>query len=146
MKTSESDRPILLVEDNENDIALTLKAFEMQQIVNPVVVCRDGVEVIEIIKEWQSGRKAPVLILLDLKLPRIDGFQVLETIKSTEKFKEIPIIVLTSSKEERDIQKAYALGVNSYLVKPIEFEKFLYIAEQIKIYWTVLNISPTGLP
>jgi CheY-like chemotaxis protein len=136
--------PILLVDDNEYDIDLALRAFKKQQFANPIEVCHDGVEVMEIVKEWDEGRPPPVLILLDLKMPRINGLQVLAYLKGIEKYKEIPVVVLTTSSEDSDVNKAYALGANSYIVKPVEFSKFLQIASQIKLYWMALNSIPKG--
>lgn len=146
MNSTETHPPILLVDDNECDIDLALRAFKKQKFLNPIEVCHDGVEVMDIVKEWDKGRIPPVLILLDLKMPRINGLQVLAYLKGTEKYKDIPIVVLTTSKEDSDIAKAYSLGANSYIVKPVEYSKFLQIAAQIKLYWTVLNSFPIGMP
>ena len=144
MSSTESLPPILLVDDNEYDIDLALRAFKKQHLLNPIEICHDGVEVMDKVKEWDGGHTPPILILLDLKMPRINGLQVLAYLKGAEKYKEIPIVVLTTSKEDSDIAAAYALGANSYIVKPVEFSKFLQIASQIKLYWTEMNSFPTG--
>jgi CheY-like chemotaxis protein len=133
---------ILLVEDNQADIDLALYAFKKAQFANPIEVCRDGEEVIEKIVGWENGLQKPICILLDLKMPRINGLEILVKIK--EKFPGIPVIMLTSSNEVTDVEKAYSLGANSYIVKPVELDKFIQIAREIKLYWMVLNTSPAG--
>ena len=138
-------QPILVVEDNETDIDLALRAFKKQKLLNPIEIARDGVEVLDLIKEWESGHPQPIVILLDLKLPRMDGLEVLSLLKGNEKYKKIPIVVLTTSREDSDIKNAYSLGANSYIVKPVEFEKFTEITSQIEIYWTIMNDIPTGM-
>ncbi len=135
-------RTIFLVEDNPMDIDLTKRAFARRKVLNPIEIARDGEEAIEHIARWEAGEPQPVVILLDLKLPKIDGLEVLQRVKSHPKFSTIPVIVLTSSSEDRDIDTAYRLGANSYIVKPVDFEKFLEVASQIDLYWNVLNISP----
>lgn len=131
--------PILLVEDNPVDIDLTLRAFQKQNLTNPIIVARDGEEAINFIDKWEDGDQIPVVILLDLKMPKIDGLDVLKVLKSHSVFKTIPVVVLTSSSEVNDVQSAYKLGANSYIVKPVEFDKFVDVAAQIQLYWNVLN-------
>ena len=134
-----SDRPILLVEDNPMDVDLTLRAFKRRQVSNPVHVARDGEEALAWIPRWEAGEPAPVVILLDLKLPRVDGLEVLRQIKSHPTLRIIPVVVLTTSAEHADVQTAYQLGANSYIVKPVEFEKFMDVTGQIDLYWTLVN-------
>lgn len=131
--------PILLVEDNPVDVDLTLRAFSKRNLTNPINVARDGEEAILWIKRWEEGDKIPVVILLDLKLPKYSGLEVLKELKSHEVFKTIPVVVLTSSAEDVDVEAAYKLGANSYIVKPVDFDKFVEIAGQIELYWNVLN-------
>jgi len=135
-------RPILLVEDNMMDIDLTLRAFKRRRLSNPVVVARDGQEALDYIGRWEEGEITPLVVLLDLKLPKVDGLTVLQQLKSRESFIQIPVVVLTSSTENRDIEEAYRLGANSYIVKPIDFDKFVEVARQIEIYWLALNTLP----
>lgn len=131
--------PILLVEDNPVDVDLTLRAFKSQNLTNNIVVARDGEMALQQIDLWDKGGQIPVVILLDLKLPKIDGLEVLKTLKMHQVYNTIPVVVLTSSGDERDIAEAYKLGVNSYIVKPVSFDKFVEVAAQIELYWTVLN-------
>jgi CheY-like chemotaxis protein len=130
---------ILLVEDNPVDVDLTLRAFRKKKLTNPVLVARDGEEAISFITKWETGVHPPIVILLDLKLPKFSGLEVLKKIKSHETFKTIPVVVLTSSSSDLDIKAAYELGANSYIVKPVNFNKFVDVAEQIELYWKVLN-------
>lgn len=132
---------ILLVEDNPVDLDLTLRAFAKRKLTNPVTVARDGPEALEWIPRWESGEPWPALILLDLKLPKIDGLEVLREFKAHPSLRTIPIVVLTTSNEDLDIQKAYQLGANSYIVKPMDFDKFIEVAAQVELYWCVLNKS-----
>ena len=132
-------RAILLVEDNPVDIDLTKKAFARRHLTNQIEVARDGEEALAWFTRWEMGDPLPMLILLDLNLPKIDGLEVLRQFKSHPTFCIIPIVVLTTSAEDRDVQIAYKLGANSYIVKPVDFEKFLEVAEQVNLYWTVLN-------
>ncbi len=127
-------RPILLVEDNPMDIDLTRRAFARRKLVNPVEVARDGQEALDYVSRWETGEPLPVVILLDLKLPKVDGLDILRHIKTHPQFRTIPIVVLTTSADTHDIQAAYELGVNSYIVKPVDFDKFVQIAEQIEVY------------
>ena len=139
-------RPILLVEDNPMDLDLTLRAFARRKLVNPLEVARDGEEALRYIARWDAGQEVPSVILLDLKIPKIDGLEVLRRIKENTKYNLIPVVVLTSSAEERDIQTAYKLGANSYIVKPVDFDKFLEVASQIDLYWMIMNTTPRVPP
>lgn len=133
------NNPILLVEDNPLDLDLTLRAFSAQKLTNPMQIARDGEEALAFIPKWENGEPKPVVILLDLKLPKINGLEVLKTIKSHPEYKTIPIVILTTSAESSDVKTAYESGANSYIVKPVDYEKFIEVAKQIELYWTVLN-------
>jgi hypothetical protein len=139
MQSSYANNPILLVEDNPVDLDLTIRAFSLSNLTNPIIVARDGEEALEFIQRWEQGESLPVVILLDLKLPKVDGLEVLKTIKSHPDFQAIPIVVLTSSAESSDVKSAYKFGANSYIVKPVDFEKFIEVAKHIELYWNVLN-------
>lgn len=139
MTENKQNFPIFLVEDNPVDVDLTLRAFKKQNLINPIIVARDGEEAINWIKRWEDGDKVPVVILLDLKLPKYSGLEVLQAIKSHSVFQTIPVVVLTSSAEDSDVEAAYKLGANSYIVKPVDFDKFVEMAGQIELYWNVLN-------
>ncbi len=135
---------ILLVEDNPNDVELTLHAFKTANLANTIHVARDGVEAIEFLFGADSGAVAkpaakPKLILLDLKLPRLDGHEVLKLVKNDPRTSGIPVVVLTSSSEERDVMRTYDSGANSYIVKPVDFEQFTEAVRDIGAYWLVLN-------
>lgn len=139
-----SERPILLVEDNPDDEALTLRAFSKNRISNPVVVARDGVEALDYLfgtGSQTAGNSAvlPAVILLDLKLPRIDGLEVLRRIRAHERTALLPVVILTTSREQIDIFEGYSLGANSYIRKPVDFEKFIQAIGQLGLYWLVLN-------
>jgi CheY-like chemotaxis protein len=134
--------PILLVEDNPMDLDLALRAFERKRLSNPIQVARDGEEALAWLPRWEAGEPLPALILLDLKLPRVDGLDVLRRLKQHERFRHIPVVVLTSSAEDKDISTAYDLGVNSYIVKPVSFERFMEVVQHIELYWCVLNRIP----
>ncbi len=138
---------ILLVEDNPDDVELTLRALKNQNIANRIEIVRDGAEALDFIfcTGDYSDRKmenAPKVVLLDLKLPKVDGLEVLKKIKSDPRTKAIPVVVLTSSREERDIVKSYKLGVNSYISKPVNFEQFSESVRQLGLYWLLLNEPP----
>jgi two-component system response regulator len=140
---------ILLVEDNPNDEMLALHAFKRQKVANEVHVVRDGAEALEYIfcTGAYADRKIenPKVILLDLKLPYVDGIEVLRQIRSDPRTKLIPVVVLTSSNEERDVIEAYKLGVNSYIVKPVDFDQFNGVAKQLGYYWLLLNRQPDSV-
>ncbi len=142
MSGCESLAPMLIIEDNQADIELALYAFKKIQFANPIEISRDGIEVFQKIIEWETGSVKPVCILLDLKLPRVNGFEILTRLKAA--YPAIPVIILTSSNEDSDIKKAYSLGANSYIVKPVELGKFIEIANQINLYWVVLNAGFAG--
>lgn len=128
---------ILLVEDNADDEALTLRALQKNHISNEVVVARDGAEAIELL--FGAKPIVPQLVLLDLKLPKIDGLEVLRRVRADARTKLLPIVVLTSSKEERDVVESYSLGANSYVRKPVDFEQFVEAVKSLGLYWLVIN-------
>lgn len=134
-------RPILLVEDNPMDVELTVRVFAHRHLLNPVEVARDGEEALQRVVDWEQGALAPVVILLDLKLPRIDGLEVLRRLKTHPRFRAIPVVVLTTSAEDRDVQQAYDFGANSYIVKPVSFDKFVEVAKHIEVYWCAMNTT-----
>ncbi len=135
-------RPILLVEDNPQDLDLTLRAFKRRNLANPIEVARDGQEALDFIPRWEAGETPPLVILLDLKLPKVDGLEVLLHLRATPASATLPVVVLTSSAEDRDVQTAYRLHANSYIVKPVDFDKFMEVATQIELYWCLLNHPP----
>ena len=141
---------ILLVEDNPNDVELTMHAFERNNLANAVHVARDGQEALDYlagIDDGNGGGNArPKVVLLDLKLPRVDGLEVLRAIRQDEKLRTLPVVVLTSSREDRDIVESYDLGVSSYLVKPIDFDKFVETVRALGFYWVLLNEPPPSVP
>ena len=139
---SNQNRPILLIEDNPMDIDLTKRAFTKRKVLNTIEVAKDGEEALAYLERWEAGEPLPVVILLDLKLPKIGGLELLQIFKTHAEYQTIPIIILTSSAEDIDIQTAYELGANSYIVKPVDFEKFVDVAAHIDIYWNVINIPP----
>jgi len=141
-KNNNSYRPILLVEDNPLDIDLTLRAFKKQGLLNPVEVARDGEEAVSWITRWKLVEPMPLIILMDLKLPKIGGLEVLRRFKKQPKLKLIPIVVLTSSSEDKDITTAYEYGANSYIVKPVNFENFSSVAVEIELYWLGTTVLP----
>ncbi len=138
---------ILLVEDNRDDIELTLHAFRNGSLSNAIQVVRDGEEALDFIfcRGAYSDRtfgKPPKLVLLDLKLPKVDGMQVLQQMKSDPRTKAIPVVILTSSREDRDMVEGYRLGVTSYIQKPVDFKQFREAVKQLGLYWLVVNVSP----
>ncbi len=134
---------ILLIEDNPNDVELTLRALSKRHLAEKVMVLRDGEEAMEFISQ-KNHVDPPKVILLDLKLPKVDGLEILEHLKAHERLKLVPVVVLTSSLEERDLVKSYKLGANSYIVKPVDFDKFLRCVEELGLYWLLLNQLPRG--
>lgn len=139
MESKNFTHPILFVEDNPIDVDLTLRAFSKRNLANPLQIARDGEEALNWMKKWEAGSPLPVVILLDLKLPRVHGLDVLRAIKSNSTFKKIPVVILTTSSDDDDIKTAYDLGANSYIIKPVDFDKFLNVAAQIELYWNVFN-------
>ncbi len=139
-------RTILLVEDNPDDVELTLRAFEKSSIANNIVVARDGAEALEHLFAVGAGleghRLPPAVVLLDLKLPKLDGLEVLKRIRADERTRRLPVVILSSSKEERDIVRSYDLGANSFVRKPVDFVEFTEAARHLGVYWLVLNESP----
>jgi len=135
-------RPILLIEDNPMDEDLTRRAFARRKVINPIEVARDGEQALEYLERWQAGIPLPVVILLDINLPKVNGLEILRQFKASSYAQKVPVIILTTSAEDRDIQIAYELGANSYIVKPVDFEKFLEVAAQIDLYWNMINIPP----
>jgi two-component system response regulator len=142
-----SNIEIVLAEDNATDAELTLRALRKSNIANPLIHLTDGVEALDFI--FGTGRFAgrdinhkPKLVLLDLKMPRMDGIEVLERIKGDERTKDIPVVILTSSRENPDLQRCYALGANSYIVKPVDFEGFTKAVQEVGMYWMLLNEVP----
>jgi len=136
---------ILLVEDNPHDVKLALHAFRSHNLANRVHVTRDGAEALEFVfgtGRYEGRTELPKVILLDLKLPLIDGIEVLRQLKSDERTRHLPVVVLTSSREEPDIQACYQLGVNSYIVKPVDFDQFMSAVREIGMYWLLLNQPP----
>lgn len=138
------DKIILLVEDNQNDEELTLRALKKSQIMNRVIVVRDGAEALDYLfaRGTHAGRPSseiPQVILLDLKLPKIDGLEVLRSIRADDRTKLLPVVVLTSSLEDQDLIKSYGLGANSYVRKPVDFVQFVDAVKQLGLYWLVIN-------
>jgi two-component system response regulator len=142
---------ILLVEDNPDDVDLTLRAFRKSKIANEIVVARDGVEALDYLfaTGQHAGRDSnslPQLVLLDLKLPRLDGLQVLERIRGNPKTRLLPVVILTSSTEEPDLLTGYSLGANSYIRKPVDFQEFVVAVRRLGLYWLLLNQPPPHPP
>lgn len=140
-------KTILLVEDNPDDVKLTLRALQKNNILNEVIVAEDGVEALDYLygRGKFAGRGAdllPQVVLLDLKMPRMDGLEVLQHIRADERTKLLPVVVLTTSSEDKDRIESYKLGANSYIRKPVDFNQFLYAVQQLGLYWLVLNEAP----
>jgi CheY-like chemotaxis protein len=139
---------ILLVEDNEKDVELVLAALGDHNLANEVIVVRDGAEALDFLfrrgefAERQPGQ--PVVVLLDLKMPKVDGLEVLKQVKNDPELKRIPVVMMTSSREEQDLVKSYALGANAYVVKPVDFQQFVDSIKQIGFFWAVINEPPPG--
>jgi CheY-like chemotaxis protein len=141
-------KPILLVEDDARDLELTLVALEKSQLANEVIVVRDGAEALDYLNREgahaQRSEGNPAVVLLDLKLPKVNGLEVLRTVRSTERLKSIPVVMLTSSQAESDVVQSYELGVNAYVVKPVEFKQFVSAIADLGVFWAVLNEPPPG--
>lgn len=141
-------KPIVLVEDNPNDLELTMHALSRARLVNEVISLRDGAEAIEYLSCkgcWEHrARGNPAVILLDIKLPKLNGLEVLQHIKQDPELKTVPVVMLTSSREEPDLQRSYELGVNAYVVKPVKFDDFVKAVQDLGIFWAVLNEPPPG--
>ncbi len=139
-------KPILLVEDSPKDVELTLAALEQCQLANTVVVVRDGAEALDYLhaRGAFAGREPghPAVVLLDLKLPKVDGLEVLEQVKKDASLRSTPVVMLTSSREERDLVRSYSLGVNAFVVKPVGFEQFFEAIRDLGMFWAVLNEPP----
>ena len=139
---------ILLVEDDPKDVELTLTALDEYNLANEVVVARDGEEALDYLfyrgNFMKRSGDSPAVLLLDLKLPKVDGLEVLQRIKSDEKLKMIPVVVLTSSREEKDMVASYKLGVNAYVVKPVDFHEFVNAIKELGVFWAVINEPPPG--
>jgi CheY-like chemotaxis protein len=147
---SSTEIEILLVEDNADDLELTLRAFELSKLANQVQVARDGQEALDYLfgpeQVGSPGRRAvPKVMLLDLKLPKVDGLEVLRAVRADPALARLPVVIMTSSREESDIVESYDLGVNSYIVKPIDFEKFAETVQALGFYWLLLNELPPTL-
>lgn len=141
-------KPILLVEDDVRDLELTLVALERSELANEVVVVRDGAQALDYLRrEGEFATRVagnPAVVLLDLKLPKVDGLEVLKIVRETPDLRSLPVVMLTSSHEEGDVVKSYALGVNAYVVKPVEFKAFVSAIADLGIFWAVLNEPPPG--
>lgn len=138
---------ILLVEDDASDVELTLRALKNRNLANQVFVARDGAEALDFFfgdgsHPWREIGIAPRVVLLDLKLPKVDGLEVLRRLKSDERTRSLPVVILTSSREEPDIATAYRLGANSYIVKPVDFEAFARAVSEVGLFWVLLNEAP----
>lgn len=141
-------KPILLVEDSANDVELTLAALAENHLANEVVVVRDGAEALDYLKQRGMFRLRakgnPAVVLLDLKLPKVDGLEVLREIKNDPDLRAVPVVMLTSSREEQDLTRSYNLGVNAYVVKPVEFGQFAESIKELGLFWAVINEPPPG--
>lgn len=139
-------KPILLVEDSPRDIELTLEALAKSQLANDVVIARDGVEALEYLDRCigKERPELPAVILLDLKLPRVDGLEVLERIKKDDRTRQVPVVMLTSSREEADLVRSYQLGVNAFVVKPMGFDEFFKVIQELGVFWAIINEPPPG--
>jgi DNA-binding response OmpR family regulator len=141
-------KPILLVEDDKRDLELTLVALERSQLANEVIVVRDGAQALDyLLREGDFRMREegnPAVVLLDLKLPKVNGLEVLQRVRSTSSLRSMPVVMLTSSQEESDVVKSYELGVNAYVVKPVEFRQFVAAIADLGVFWAVLNEPPPG--
>jgi two-component system response regulator len=143
---NEENKTILLVEDNDDDVALTLRAFKRSHLMNPIVVARDGVEALDFLfargAYEDRGTAPPTLVILDLKLPKLDGLGVLKAMRADPRTALLPTVILTSSREEQDVIAGYSLGANSYVRKPVDFAEFIEAVKVLGIYWLALNQNP----
>jgi CheY-like chemotaxis protein len=137
----ETNKTLLLIEDNPDDIDLALKAFQPFTNISRIQTARDGAEALNLINSWEDDHNLPSLILLDLNLPFVSGFELLQALKSNQRLSRIPVIILTSSTEESDVRQAYQLGTNSYIKKPIDFSEFQKVASILNNYWNCLNVT-----
>jgi CheY-like chemotaxis protein len=141
-------KPILLVEDDKRDLELTLVALERSQLANEVIVVRDGAQALDyLLREGDFKERAegnPAVVLLDLKLPKVNGLEVLQKVRATPSLRSTPVVMLTSSQEETDVVRSYELGVNAYVVKPVEFKQFVAAIADLGVFWAVLNEPPPG--
>jgi len=140
-------KTILLVEDNPDDVKLTLRAFKRNNMLNPIVVARDGVEALDFLfargaHAERAGKPLPTLVILDLKLPKLDGLEVLKAVRGDARTRLVPVVILTSSKEQQDLIQGYALGANSYVRKPVDFTEFMEAVRLLGIYWLMTNQPP----
>lgn len=142
-------RPILLAEDNPNDVELTLTALHSLNLANEIVVVNDGAQVLDFLRRQNSFSSrpalAPAVILLDLKMPRVDGLEALQQIRADPALRMLPIVILTSSREESDLVKGYELGANAYVVKPVDFDQFISAISQLGVFWGLINEPPPSL-
>ena len=140
---------ILLAEDNEHDVELTLTALSERNLANEVVVARDGAEALDYLhangKFSGHANGLPVVVMLDLKMPKVDGLEVLRQMRADERLKHIPVVMITSSREEQDLVKSYQLGVNAYVVKPVDFQQFISCVKEVGCFWAILNEPPPGV-
>jgi len=140
---------ILLAEDNERDVELTLAALDEHNLANEVVVARDGAEALDYLyargKFSGHANGLPVVVLLDLKMPKVDGLEVLRIMRNDAELKHVPVVMVTSSREEQDLVHSYELGVNAYVVKPVDFQKFVESVKQIGVFWAIINEPPPGI-
>ena len=144
---SDANKVILLVEDNDDDVTLTLRAFKRSHVMNPIAVARDGIEALDFLFARgaygeRAGAPLPTLVILDLKLPKLDGLGVLKGIRADQRTQLLPVVILTSSKEEQDLIASYSLGANSYVRKPVDFAEFVEAVKVLGIYWLMTNQSP----
>lgn len=136
---------ILLVEDNPQDVELTLRAFGKRKLSNPIYVARDGEEALDYVHRrgtFAADAPIPGVVLLDIRLPKVDGVEVLRQMRAHPSYRTVPVVMLTTSQEDTDIRQCYELGVNSYIIKPVDFDKFLGVVERIDLYWLLTNVPP----
>ncbi len=143
-------RPILLAEDNPNDVELTLTALHSLNLANEITVVGDGAEVMDFLRRRNAfaarSTPQPALILLDLKMPRVDGLETVRQIRADAALRTLPVVILTSSREEADLVKGYQLGANGYVVKPVDFDQFISAVSQLGVYWALINEAPPATP